>query len=846
MSLLVSHLKRIESASILLLMLSGCAEELQLEAPPEVVRAVWNPATGELPTPSNLATNAAGALALPTDGDLSAAEIEFRQYLNFLGAYPLQSTIKIPLSGPVLPHTVAPALVFSDVTRGEIANLTVEFDTETNTILASPVPHPDSIGAGLEPGHEYVYGLAGYDFGPRGPLNEDVIADAAFFFARTENSLLDHVAAMPGANTAEKTEVATQLEEVRLKYNSVFDQMAQRGFSRDLVAVAGSFKTTDAPSVWFDPDAALLPIPNELLKDEGRVNVPINDEDDEDTRALKAQYNRHTGFSASGAIVVEATDAVDSGTVNANTVRLLRLDGDQVVEVADLERGVLDDARKIWVKPRLTLEDGALHVLIVTRDVSAGGRPLEAQPLAALLRSKAPLLVNGEAQVGVLDDESAAELEPVRSRMAPVLDWLEAQGVSRSSLAAAVPFETVNGLEYLMGLRARVYEENVSTELRNVVNQSPSDRGLGLLLRDVETVVTGEITVLELLDPATRAFRPDMRGEPNSVSFVLTIPESARPGEPVPVVYFGHGLFTSRELVYMIANTLAEAGWATFSIDFPYHGRRTVCTSDVDCVDGGRCDELGQCILPDGSKGGLATVSSPWPDGPEWPAVTGAVFVDVDNIASTPDHFAQAVMDLSHGLRVIRQANWSAASGGYVLDGSDVMYLGMSLGGIIGSIFSAVEPTITSFALNVPGANFFQLLVNSASFETAFEHVLEERDIELGSDEYFRFETGLRWLLDPVDPLNIAHHATIAPFEYTDPLTGETRTSPIKRVMIQQAEDDIVVPNAATRSLSERMEVPIRNYTPSISNHAFLFDPTSFEGRRARQDVVEFFDQRNQ
>src|SRR5690606_16206656 len=147
--------------------------------------------------------------------------------------------------------------------------------------------------------------------------------------------------------------------------------------------------------------------------------------------------NRHTGFSASGAIVVEATDAVDSGTVNANTVRLLRLDGDQVVEVADLERGVLDDARKIWVKPRLTLADGALHVLVVTRDVSAGGRPLEAQPLAALLRSKAPLLVNGEAQVGVLDDESAAELEPVRIRMAPVLDWLEAQGVSRSSLAAA-------------------------------------------------------------------------------------------------------------------------------------------------------------------------------------------------------------------------------------------------------------------------------------------------------------------------------------------------------------------------------------------------------------------------
>ncbi len=826
---------------------AACSVDLPQEPAPDVVRALWNPADGQIPTPTDLVRNEAGQLELPTDDpSLSPAEIEFRKYLNFLDGYPLQTTITIPLSGPVVPGTVAPALVFTDATNSQIGQLDVTIDEAKNLIRAKSRPDPEGLGASLEPGREYVYGLAGYDFGPRGAQNQMVVADAAFFFARSEESLLDHIMAMPGTNRAQKTEVAERLEDIRLDYQRLLDVMLIRGFTRENVAVVGSFTTTNRPSVWFDSDASKVPIPNDLLRNTqtGQVEVPITDEDDEDVIALKNQYNRHSGFGASSAVVVEATGTIDATSVTAQSVRLFRLEGDTVVEVQDLQRGVLDDARKIFVKPRLTLEDAALHVLVVTREVTANGTPLEAQPLAALLRSSAPLLENGESQVGVLDAEDAARIEPVRARMKPVLDYLEASGTMRSDIAAAVPFETVNGLEYLMGLRTELYTRDVPVGVRNVVNQTPNERGMPLILRDVQTILTGELTNLEYLDPATRAFRPDMRAEQNSVSFVLTIPKSATPGQPIPVVLFGHGLFTSRELVYMIANTLADAGFATFSLDFPYHGRRTPCTQDIDCVDNGRCDELGQCILPNGSKGELTTIRSPWPDGPEWPSVTGVKFVDVESIASTPDHFAQATLDLAQALRVIRGADWAQSSGGYVLNGEDVVYLGMSLGGIMGSIFSAVEPTITSFALNVPGANFFQLLTTSASFQTALSHVLEERQIEPDTDEYFRFETSLRWLLDPVDPLNIAHHATIAPFEYTNPLDQSRKMSPVKRVMIQQAEGDIVVPNASTTSLSERMEVPIRNYTPLISNHAFLFDPTSLEGGRARRDVVEFFQER--
>jgi hypothetical protein len=178
-----------------------------------------------------------------------------------------------------------------------------------------------------------------------------------------------------------------------------------------------------------------------------------------------------------------------------------------------------------------------------------------------------------------------------------------------------------------------------------------------------------------------------------------------------------------------------------------------------------------------------------------------------------------------------------------VLDGDDVVYLGMSLGGILGSIVAGAEPTITDFVLNVPGGNLFQVFDDSSAFQTAFAQVLEERDAPPGSDAYFELENGLRWLLDRIDPINVAPHA-LQPFTYVDPTDGVEKESPVKRVMIQMADGDLVVPNSSTRSLSEAMGVPIREYTPAVSNHAFLFDPTSLEGARARNDAVEFFEDR--
>jgi hypothetical protein len=235
-----------------------------------------------------------------------------------------------------------------------------------------------------------------------------------------------------------------------------------------------------------------------------------------------------------------------------------------------------------------------------------------------------------------------------------------------------------------------------------------------------------------------------------------------------------------------------------------------------------------------------------------YPIGSGEVFIDIENIAGTRDHFAQAMLDLSQAVRVLRGPELGQAvvdhTGLWLGDGKDVeiLYLGMSLGGILGSGLTATEPEISDFVLNVPAADLTKLIENSASFQTSFEHALHERDLERGSDGYFEFINIARWVLDPIDPLNLVQHALEQPFDYVDPMSGEPMEEREARVLIQMAEGDLVVPNIGTEVLSQRMGLPVRAYSPLVTNHAFLFDPNPLasSSRTAREDMIEFFDAR--
>lgn len=836
--------------ALLITLASGCAQELPpLKPAPELIQATWNPATGVLPTPTDLVRDGErGQLSLPIDAQMSEAEQEFRRYLNSLDGYPITSTLTIPVTGDVDEASLPGTLLITRARDGRALSANVSYNPQTQQILASP--RNDSDDNTLQPGEKYIFGLRGYSGGARGAADEQLVADSAFYLVRQEVPLTEHLSVIPGASRTAREETAAQLERVRQGYASLYESMASRGVPREELAVAASFTTSARPSLWFDPNQSKVPVPNNLLLDRstGRVNLPIGPEEGAETKHVKKTLNTYEGFSISGALTIEATAPVDVASATApEHVRVFRADGDGWTEETDLERGVLDDGRTIWVRPRLALREGTEHVVLLSRGITTtDGLPVEAQPVGALLRVAGALTdAEGRSTVSSLPDASAAALEPARQDVRALIRHLEVkEGFDRATLAAAVPFRTTSAMRWLMDWRAKVYTEGVPTTLANVQAKSPSDRGLGLLLPRVRTIVTGQITILDHLNPLTREFYEDGHAEQRLAEFALTIPRSAEPGKPVPVVLFGHGLETSRELVYLIANILADNGYAAISVDLPYHGERSICLADLDCKDNATCDPEGRCVRSDGSRGEIRSVSSPWPDGPNYPITSGVPFLDLENIVGARDHFIQAIMDMSQLLRVVRGADWSKASGGYVLDGDDVVYLGMSLGGILGGILTTVEPTIRTYVLNVPGGSFVDIVEHSGAFQTLYAEALAHRDVTPGTDRYFSFTNTLRWLVDPVDPLIVSHPAVREPVTYTDPVTGEQKQAPIKRVMIQMAKGDSVVPNISTRLLSEAMGVPYREYTPTVSNHAFFFDPTSLEGRRARQDMIEHFSQR--
>jgi hypothetical protein len=136
------------------------------------------------------------------------------------------------------------------------------------------------------------------------------------------------------------------------------------------------------------------------------------------------------------------------------------------------------------------------------------------------------------------------------------------------------------------------------------------------------------------------------------------------------------------------------------------------------------------------------------------------------------------------------------------LDPHDIGYLGVSLGGILGSTFIAVEDAVQAAVLNVTGGRVAFLGENPGTRDIYAAAYAQRAQLEVGTPE---FETFLRRLLalgqqalDPADGLNFARRWRI------DPLPG----SAPRRVLMQEGIGDALVSNESTEELAAAGGVP--------------------------------------
>ena len=265
------------------------------------------------------------------------------------------------------------------------------------------------------------------------------------------------------------------------------------------------------------------------------------------------------------------------------------------------------------------------------------------------------------------------------------------------------------------------------------------------------------------------------------------IPSGTAPAAGWPVVVFGHGLGSSKESLFVLAPQLAAAGFASIAIDFQAHGSRAVQISgDASIGCGGTPDPTvaHQCFAP---------FLSP-------------------NLGATRDNIRQTILDLQ---RLIRATKACGASGcqsanatnvAFSIDPNHIVYAGISLGGIIGSTTTAIDPDIKAGVLNVAAMGWADILENSSTNEIVCPLVdaLIDAGILMGDKwngmdgaaatglcttpawkaqpGYQQFAQIGRWILDPADGANFA--LMLGP----------------KRTLLMEVVNDQVVPNVATNN----------------------------------------------
>ena len=822
-----------------LLLGGGCAE-IDLDPPPRVIHARFDPDAKVIPMPTNvLRDEVTGHLDVPLDGDITDAEREFYTYLNTLEGWSTTMAATVEFTAPVDAATLTAQSV--QVWQAAQGAVTTPRRIEDVTITAEPTKLTiDPPRAGWERGATYFVLVRGGSSGAgaQGKQGEPVECDAAFYFLRQTQKLDTpaHERAFPGKTRAERMDNARKLEEIRLELQPYFEHFARGGIPRADVAALWSFTVTTRTELAMDKVSQRMPLPINLLLDPatGKVDLPAASWDSQTVKDAKLRLRDMDGFALSAGQMFGFTAPIDPATVTPATVELWQAGPAPRKVAADLR--VLADKLNVIVEPKELLAEKTRYVVVVRRGLrDAAGKPVVTMPLGHLMQASRPVWDAGKSLVRAVADADAQKVERVRGEVHELLATLPE--ASRADVLTAWSFTTLSVTEPLMAAVGQAERLNVPVEPGGIVHQTPgqalADFALAIASQlYVGEVIHGTIASPVFLDKTTRGLRTDGGHEVQRLAFTMTLPRNLRPDKPVPVVIFGHAIMTEHRFVLAVADALAQRGYAAISIDWPFHGERTYCWSEgpltvpdprtgkltgLDpCQAGSRCMPDGRCVATDGSSGNKLA---------KWPVIgmnqaSGAAFLEIEHIANTRDHFWQSLVDVAALARSLRKADWKSVIGAPIKT-DEILYAGQSLGSIIGATYVALDPGIKRAVLNVPGADTVDMFEASPFFSGQVAAFFRREGVDRRSFDGERFMNVARWFIDSVDPQGVA-----------DRLGKDGR-----KVMIQMATLDAIIPNAFTQVLVQRGGVPKKDYT---AEHAFLVIPVEPEFLRGNSELASF------
>ncbi len=576
----------------------------------------------------------------------------------------------------------------------------------------------------------------------------------------------------------------------------------------------------------FDPSAGVTPLPINLLfldTDDLTLNPEVDDPTDysDPLVALSAI----DGFSTTERWVTAFSsfpNQLDASSVDAGeSVRLFEVSTvfGTIVMVSGIVRELTPNVdyttavsgNTLIILPLKPLAEMTTYMAVLTNDIhDTVGNDATPSSIYHLSQSPTPWVdQNGQSTYPLIPNSLAPTLEGLRQITASMEDAAASVGIPKDDIILSWTVQTESITPVLKNLRSIAKPAPTSVVPAGMTTSAVGGAGIADLYIGVITIpyylgvpsaANPFAPLIDFWTASPGAYVPpfDTLGfsststnitvanpfpvltDMQTIPLLISVPNAGsgktRPAAGWPVVIFGHGLGGNRSNMLAVADTLALAGFAVVAMDTPLHGIVPEVTPSLAPLYVGNspwADEANERTFDvdyiDNATGAFGADGIPDP--------SGTHMINLSSMLTSRDNGRQAQADLSV-LTVSVPSIDINLDGLPDFDGSTVHYASISMGSIMGTPFTAVEPMITTSFLSVPMGGLARGLEASPTFGPRIQAGLAAAGYPKGTADYELYFTVFQTVIDSMDPINWSVEAGL-----------------FKNIVLHEVIGDTVVPN---------------------------------------------------
>jgi hypothetical protein len=506
----------------------------------------------------------------------------------------------------------------------------------------------------------------------------------------------------------------------------------------------------------YAPPVDNVPYPNDIYNPTGvKLAVPVRLTS---PSALANGLNTLDGFSTTAVISAPFNGPLDPASLTAASIVVLRLPSAPGLPTP--------------------LVPGTDYSVRISTAAGSGGALLEIVPLRPLaprtryafivtngVRSTAGVAAGPDLVFGAVRDAhlqgatsipGQPALTPLFQVIGPLINLAGAVGIPGNSVVVAWSMLTQSTTDVL-----DVVDATTGARPAVLASAGITTAQLGLGLPGIASIYTGYLDIAYYGDPAnplTSFWVSSSQAPPNvqnptpiarvpnrRIPLLATLPNNQpRPAAGWPVVIFQHGVTLNRTVMFSMADSFAQAGFAVVAIDLPLHGIRDTANPFYQA--------------PNERHFNMDNVGAVGVFAPDGQIDDGWQIFNVANPLNARDHIRQAVADTIALKRTLPELDVNGDMNADDLDANRIHYVGISLGSIISGVFLGVDSEIRTATLSSPGGPWTSILTDPQAIQYGepIRRALAAQGLPQGTIGFDNFVRDLQTVIDPVDPVNYA------------------------------------------------------------------------------------------